>query len=91
MSTTQAINKAIWLQKLLRELDGIIHCGCYGLTSARLCWVAIGWHEGVVDCGTQDKGSKWIVFNLESYSIAGLLGVYIHIMSPGCFFLNGLD
>ena len=45
----------------------------------------------VVDCGTQDKGLKWIVFSLESYSLAGLLGVYIHIMSPGCSFLNGLD
>ena len=45
----------------------------------------------VVDCGTQDKGLKWIVFSLESYSLAGLLGVYIHIISPRCSFLNGLD
>ena len=44
-----------------------------------------------MDCGTQDKGSKWIVFSLESYSLAGLLGVYIHIMSSECFLLNGLD
>ena len=28
---------------------------------------------------------------MESYSLAGLLGVYIHIMSPGCSLLNGLD
>ena len=47
--------------------------------------------EWVIDCRTQDKGSKWIVFSLESYSLAGLLGVYIHIMSPGCSLLNGLD
>ena len=47
--------------------------------------------EWVVDCGTQDRGSKWIVFSLESYSLAGLLGVYIHIMSPECFLLNGPD
>ena len=47
--------------------------------------------EWVVDCGTQDKGSKWIVFSLESYSLAGLLGVYIHIISPECSLLNGLD
>ena len=47
--------------------------------------------EWVVDCGTQDKGLKWIVFSLESYSLAGLLGVYIHIMSLGCCLLNGLD
>ena len=47
--------------------------------------------EWVVDCGTQDKGSKWIVFSLESYFLAGLLGVYIHIISPGYSFLNGLD
>ena len=47
--------------------------------------------EWVVDCGTQDRGSKWIVFSLESYSLAGLLGVYIHIMSSGCSVLNGLD
>ena len=47
--------------------------------------------EWVVDCGTQDKGLKWIVFSLESYSLAGLLGVYIYIISPGCFLLNGLD
>ena len=47
--------------------------------------------EWVVDCETQDKGSKWIVLSLESYSLAGLLGVYIHIMSPGCCFLNGFD
>ena len=47
--------------------------------------------EWVVDCGTQDKSSKWIVFSLESYSLAGLLGVYIHIMSPGCSLLNGFD
>ena len=47
--------------------------------------------EWVVDCGTQDKGSKWIVFSLESYSLAGLLGVYIHIMNPGCSLLNGFD
>ena len=46
--------------------------------------------EWVVDCGTQDKGSKWIVFSLESYSLAGLLDVYIHIMSPGYSLLNGL-
>ena len=45
----------------------------------------------VVDCGTQDKGSKWIVFSLESYSLAGLLGVYIHIMSLECSLLNGFD
>ena len=31
------------------------------------------------------------MFSLESYSLAGLLGVYIHIMSPGCSLLNGLD
>ena len=47
--------------------------------------------EWVVDCETQDKSSKWIVFSLESYSLAGLLGVYIHIMSPGYSLLNGLD
>ena len=47
--------------------------------------------EWVVDCGTQDKGSKWIVFSLKSYSLAGLLGIYIHIMSPGYFLLNRLD
>ena len=47
--------------------------------------------EWVVDCGTQDKGSKWIVFSLESYSLAGLLGVYIHIMSLGCSVLNRVD
>ena len=47
--------------------------------------------EWVVDCGTQDKGSKWIVFSLESYSLAGLLGVYIHIMSSECSLLNGSD
>ena len=47
--------------------------------------------EWVVDCGTQDKGSKWILFSLESYSLAGLLGVYIHIMSPGCSLPNGCD
>ena len=47
--------------------------------------------EWVIDCGTQDKGSKWIVFSLENYSLAGLLGVYIHIMSPGCSLLNKLD
>ena len=47
--------------------------------------------EWVVDCGTQDKGSKWIVFSLESYSLAGLLGVYIHTMSPRCSFLNGFN
>ena len=47
--------------------------------------------EWVVDCGTQDKGSKWIVFSLESYSLVGLLGVYIHIMSFECSLLNGLD
>ena len=47
--------------------------------------------EWVVDCGTQDKGSKWIVFSLESYSLASLLGVYIHIMSPECSLLHGLD
>ena len=56
--------------------------------------------EWVVDCGTQDKGSKWIVFSLGSYSLAGLLGsyslagllgVYIHIMSPKCSLLNGSD
>ena len=47
--------------------------------------------EWVVDCRTQDKGLKWIVFSLESYSLAGLLGVYIHIMSPGCSLLNGFD
>ena len=47
--------------------------------------------EWVVDCETQDKCSKWIVFSLESYSLAGLLGVYIHIMSPECSLLNGLD
>ena len=47
--------------------------------------------EWVVDCRTQDKGLKWIVFSLESYSLAGLLGVYIHIMSPECSLLNGLD
>ena len=35
--------------------------------------------EWAVDCGTQDKGSKWIVFSLESYFLAGLLGVlYTH-------------
>ena len=28
---------------------------------------------------------------MESYSLAGLLGVYIHIMSLGCSLLNGLD
>ena len=39
----------------------------------------------------QDKSSKWIVFSLESYSLVGLLGVYIHIMSLGCSLLNGLD
>ena len=47
--------------------------------------------EWVVDCGTQDKGLKWIVFSLESYSLAGLLGVYIHIISSGYSFLNRLD
>ena len=47
--------------------------------------------EWVVDCGTQDKSLKWIVFSLESYSLASLLGVYIHIMSPRCSLLNGLD
>ena len=47
--------------------------------------------EWVVDYETQDKGSKWIVFSLESYFLAGLLGVYIHIMSPGCSLLNGPD
>ena len=47
--------------------------------------------EWVVDYGTQDKGLKWIVFSLESYSLAGLLGVYIHTMSPECSLLNGLD
>ena len=47
--------------------------------------------EWVVDFGTQDKGSKWIVFSLESYFLAGLLGFYIHIMSPECSFLNGFD
>ena len=31
------------------------------------------------------------MFSLESYSLAGLLGVYIHIMSSGCSLLNGLD
>ena len=38
------------------------------------------------------------MFSLESYSLAGLLGVYIHllgvyihIMSLGCSLLNGLD
>ena len=40
---------------------------------------------------TQEKGSKWIVFSLESYFLAGLLGVYIHTMSPGCSLLNGSD
>ena len=53
-----------------------------------LLWAGTEW---VVNCGTQDKGSKWIVFSLESYSLAGLLGVYIHIMSPGCSFPNGSD
>ena len=47
--------------------------------------------EWVVDCETQDKGLKWIVFSLKSYSLAGLLGVYIHIMSPQCSLLNGFD
>ena len=47
--------------------------------------------EWVVDCGTQDKGLEWVLFSLESYFLAGLLGVYIHIMSPGCSLLNGLD
>ena len=47
--------------------------------------------EWVVDSGTQDKGLKWIVFSVESYFLAGLLGVYIHIMSPGCSLLNRLD
>ena len=47
--------------------------------------------EWVVDWGTQDKGSKWIVFSLESYSLAGLLGVYIHIMSSRYSLLNGPD
>ena len=47
--------------------------------------------EWVVDCETQDKGSKWIVFSLESYSLAGLLNVYIHIMSPEYSLLNELD
>ena len=45
--------------------------------------------EWVVDCRIQNKGSKWIVFSLESYSLASLLGVYKHIMSPGCSLLNG--
>ena len=31
------------------------------------------------------------MFSLESYSLAGLLGVYIHIMSLGCSLLNGPD
>ena len=47
--------------------------------------------EWVVDCETQDKGLKWIVFSLENYSLAGLLGVYIHIMSPECSLLNRFD
>ena len=31
------------------------------------------------------------MFSLESYSLAGLLGVYIHIMSLEYSLLNGLD
>ena len=31
------------------------------------------------------------MFNLESNSLASLLGVYIHIMSPGYSLLNELD
>ena len=62
--------------------------GSQVLGYVRLLWAGTEW---VVDCGTQDKGSKWIVFSLESYFLAGLLGVYIHIMSPRYFLLNGLD
>ena len=31
------------------------------------------------------------MLSLESYFLAGLLGVYIHIMSSGCSLLNGFD
>ena len=63
---------------------------CYGLTSAKLCWIAIDWH-GVGRRLWEDKGLKWIMFSLESYSLIGLLGIYIHIMSPGYSLLNGPD
>ena len=45
--------------QMARVQDGGIQdlglCGeCYGLTSARLCWIAIGWHR--VGCRLWDTG-----------------------------------
>ena len=78
-----------WVLRKELDQEGVAYS--YGLTSARLCWIAIGWHRVGRRLWDTGQGLKWIVFSLESYSLAGLLGVYIHIMSPECFLLNRLD